>query len=82
MLQSVGGPRCEPSERDAASCQYLLWNAAVITASHTNMSPHWREHIISNAELTLQMCSRDHPELLNVRVDLFLLISSHGLNEA
>ena len=36
MLQSVGGPRCEPSEMGAASCQYLLWNVVVITASHTN----------------------------------------------
>ena len=31
-----GGPRCEPSEMGAASCQYLLWNVVVITASHTN----------------------------------------------
>ena len=84
----VWGDQGEPSEINAASCHevYLPWNAVAITANHTNMSPHWREHIISNAELTLQMCIVETTQsswmCCAVRVDLPLLISSHGLNEA
>ena len=50
MLQSVGVPRCEPSEMGAASCQYLLWNVVVITASHTNthfiLPPLWQAGLV------------------------------------